>query len=657
LPAAHAAATKHGPLLAEQDALLVEGRAQAAFWRFKRFQEDFDDKQSISGGGLRSFCAVMAMDISVTEVDRLYMEAVGESKGSALDFDRFAQAARTIPFFSNLVIVMTAPMFQVGRGYDYSNTTRENYRRRGDEANGGAEHHGAEAERQEEVERVRQVLPAELGATEYRPDRAAWQNALVLREAAPPAEPAPAPWLVFTLAPRGARPRFVLSWLAEHGLLPLRWVTPVGAEKMAQSIRELPLYVRQRGSDEGLEMVWEEAELLEALACEVAMARGQHVWVSCAPRDASRVASRLRCLRARHPSHRVAVLDIRADAAALERRHREALRDTGRGTPETVELPREADLEALADLCDLVARVDASEDQPILQRVEAVDKGGSWVALGRHFAAPAALPAALGAQFPLSLRPLRLQRVTMNPGLVRGKARTEAGAPGALSVDLQLLADAFGLGRTGSSLAQALEAHQGRADCMGASGEVVLPLSQAHQDAPAEPAGLVELRRNTNPHDTILLTAWLHGLQLEAPLPASALQRAGCTEDNLLTRILTRGAFVNFGQLDGGKVPGGQKAFVKSMDVPSDRPSELLLQFAPPVPLPREVVHALGSRWHAVADEALWWRGARQECWLGPGEALFGGFPAPAGGAFAYRLAPEAAGVAGCDACMFGILV
>ncbi|CAK0817145.1 unnamed protein product [Prorocentrum cordatum] len=145
--------------------------------------------------------------------------------------------------------------------------------------------------------------------------------------------------------------------------------------------------------------------------------------------------------------------------------------------------------------------------------------------------------------------------------------------------------------------------------------------------------------------------------EAEAPLPASALQRAGCTEDNLLTRILTRGAFVNFGQLDGGKVPGGQKAFVKSMDVPSDRPSELLLQFAPPVPLPREVVHALGSRWHAVADEALWWRGARQECWLGPGEALFGGFLAPAGGAFAYRLAPEAAGVAGCDACMFGILV
>jgi len=235
-PAVHTEAAQREPLLAEQDALMVEGRAQAAFGRFKRFQEDFGETQSISGLGLRNFCAMMAMDISVTEVDRLYKEAVGGSEDGVLDFGQFAQAARTIPFFSNLVAVMTAPMFQVGRGYDYSNTTRENYRRRSDEATGGAvaqgavpleglaeaERHDAEAERQEEVERVRRLLPPELGATEYCRARAAWQNALVLREAAPPAVAAPSPWLVFTLASRGAQPRRVLSWLAERGLLPLR---------------------------------------------------------------------------------------------------------------------------------------------------------------------------------------------------------------------------------------------------------------------------------------------------------------------------------------------------------------------------------------------------------------------------------------------------
>ncbi|CAK0817146.1 unnamed protein product [Prorocentrum cordatum] len=112
--------------------------------------------------------------------------------------------------------------------------------------------------------------------------------------------------------------------------------------------------------------------------------------------------------------------------------------------------------------------------------------------------------------------------------------------------------------------------------------------------------------------------------EAEAPLPASALQRAGCTEDNLLTRTDPHPRRVR----ELRAVRRGQGAW-----------------------------RTEGSRWHAVADEALWWRGARQDCWLGPGEALFGGFLAPAGGAFAYRLAPEAAGVAGCDACMFGILV
>merc|ERR1719240_530150 len=81
-----------------------------------------------------------------------------------------------------------------------------------------------------------------------------------------------------------------------------------------------------------MEMVRNEALFLERLSLEVVMRLGQHVWLECEPTDIQRLIRMLPAIRARHPDYRVAVIDIKVDEEPACLRHRDVIRQTGRGT-------------------------------------------------------------------------------------------------------------------------------------------------------------------------------------------------------------------------------------------------------------------------------------------------------------------------------------
>lgn len=595
--------------LAPQDLQLLQDLAAAAFPLFAKCQVNFCEVRGIGSLGLRDMCALLAMDISVADLDRVFAEA-DKDRDCLLNDGEFREAAQTTAFFSNLVKTMTAASgFQVGRHYDYLRSTRENYDETCDQ-----EHtctlEANESFRQE-LASARQAMPS----GRYAKARAAWQDAVVARSL--PLAPAQhRPWAVLTMGPDGAFPGDALEWLAKHGFLPLSQVVAISAADFAQQLPELPLYLRQGRQ----EHVQEEAQFMESLALEVAASRRQHIWASFEVSSARRVAEIITRLRVRHPAYHVAVFDVRADIEVIRQRHRAVLRQTGRGKQPHAELP---DSEAAADLsalADLLARVDNSEE-PVLLSLETADRSGCWHALARRI--EGAVPSSMEVRaFPFALPPLRLERVDINERVLERLPEPLHLGPRRLRVDMQYFGSAMCAFQTSKLISAALEI-----------SHVDLVLAARSSTAPG--GGQIEKREDAH-------FAWLHGLP--GKITRSWLQQHDINPDNLLTRLLRHGCLLHF---DAQDMPS-------CMHVWTDAPSEVYLQFSKMFRLCDSDMMELQLQWTPCASCREELRGAVAECWLAPGSRL-SNQPFPGGG-FAFKLDAAASAVAGCEAVAFAIL-
>lgn len=605
-------------MLLVEDGTISDARAAFAFPLFARFQPDWDADRGVDIIGLRNLCMKLTMDISEVDLDRVFAAADPDKDGFVTSAD-FREAVRAIPFFENLAKAMTASLgFRVGREYDYSRSTRDNYADPPTDADPSTDACHTDGGDEDEVLAARKVL--QLGQEEYSRARVEWQHAVV-RRAVLGTKAQTTPWAVFTLSARGALPREVLEWMARQGLLQLSGVLHISAAHFMHCMPEFPLYVRRHGPASGTSLLQQEAEFLEGLALELALVRQQHVWVQCLPDDAARLCTLLKGLRRRHPGYRTAVLDVRADVAALRRRHRAVLRETGRGLPESPVEAGEAELAALAAQCDLLAQIENSDErQPVLRSLRTVDASGRWEGLRRSFG---------GGRGRFTRGPLRFKRRSVAKELLSGPAVAPDSQPGNLSLDLTRFGAAQGFFETSQRLAALV------GDAAG-SGRLELALSQAHGAPPGGSAGLVPLTKD-HLGAPASSCAWMHGLAARDAhgsrmLTARLLRSHGVDPDNWVARLLALGAFVHFDKKGGAAC----------VDVPTDEPSDMILQFGQPEELPSRAVASLRERWHPVVDEALWGMGARCECWLPPGEKISGDVVFE-GGAFAYQLSEEAA--------------
>ncbi|CAE8665970.1 unnamed protein product, partial [Polarella glacialis] len=658
------------PLFAssDDDEVSIEKQVQDAFPRFAKFQPGFSKDAGISAVGLRYLCSQLAMDISEADLDRLFLESDLDCNGR-LSLPELVEGCRKHRFFTNLIGVMNAAAaFRVGRSFDYSRSTREGYANAKSAAHEGGEACSLEFNPSSSFQGARPGWVFKLGAqglgyyfdseiaihvassdveatttttveldnnSNYRDDRASWQRRVVLQSLPLTAHPGAGaaatdtgarPWAIFTLATPGALPEEALSWMSQKGLLPLKQLAKVSTDYFVQRFPELPLYVRQHGYPQGTTFLREEAELLEGEALEVAASQGHHVWTCCAPSDAHRLRAVLQALRQHHPEYRIAVLDIRADAAALQRRYRSVVRHTGRAVPLEAKAPAAADLQALAARADFLARIDHSEDIPVLIRIETAEDEGSWPTLSRIFTdcagQGAVCSARVLAQFPHALRPLRFVRLPVSENVLVGKADEQQH----ISIDLRVFGSAMGCALTAKRLSKALG--------QLASRSVHLLLSSLSQELPG----------GNVPAENAEWFAWLHGLGDAADgelLSGAWLRNHGIDPQNLLICLLCQGCLVHL----------NKKGMPVAIDVPTTRPSECLLQFGTPRALPTKFVDELGKdgRWQPVAEEKLRRGGAAEECWLPPGEMA-------AAGAFAYRLSKEAEVLAGHAAIYFEVL-
>jgi len=603
-------------------------RVRHAFRKLRKFQKDLDER-GLSFLALREFCAKMSMHISEVELVRLFA-AANESDSGHMSCEEFCNAARDVPFFSNLVdVISVASEYVVGKNYDYSQSTKHNYTDHSfslgrDSGNVFSHVEDASVDASRAILRSARKVWRTSGAEEYQCQRIKWQDLAVLT-AMNLSEERPAPWLVMTFAPPAAFPGRVLEWLSRRGFLSLRSVVPVSFERFVHMIPEWPVYLRKQGQA-GRRHLVEEASLLEALACEVAMVKMQHVWLDCTLGDTTRVGAFLRDLRSRHPAYRVATLFVTADPVIMEARSREALCETGFD----VTIQEEGESQMLCH-SDFVARVDNSGAQPSLQSVMSCTAGlnDSWVDVGRRFEGFTVDR----AMFPHGLAAVSLESCVMNSNVLKGLPSDRVN--GRLQLDVILCGSSTGC----FSFAKHVESVLPDDYLLE---KLDLATSPAHSTPPGgREVKLVDHSVSTARWAYLYAHPFASGL-----LSRSSLHRDGVPSTSVLARMLLRGCFVVFNDFDK----------VVRVDVPSDKPSKHTLQFTPPVGIPGVVEEALGDRWQVVVDEFLRQRGAMRWCWLMPGEELCG-YLLPRSGAYAFQLDTEAAARVHHRAVFFGVVV
>ena len=146
----------------------------------------------------------------------------------------------------------------------------------------------------------------------YARERQLWQDAVVHavallgEETGQAAAPTKHPWLVLTCGAMGAGKGWVMNWMSQNEILPLRRIVHVDPDRFKQLMPEWAGYLAADASTAGTLCHRESATLAE-LAAELAMEQRVHVWVDGSLRDFDWYARQLETLRRRYPHYRVAL--------------------------------------------------------------------------------------------------------------------------------------------------------------------------------------------------------------------------------------------------------------------------------------------------------------------------------------------------------------
>ena len=188
----------------------------------------------------------------------------------------------------------------------------------------------------------------------------------------------------------GAGKGWVMNWMSQREILPLRRIVHVDPDRFKQLMPEWVGYAR-RAADRAGTLCHRESGTLAELAQELAMDQRVHVWVDGSLRDFDWYARKIENLRLRYPHYRVALFYVDADEAVVRRRvTARAARFGERDVPEEVLAASLAappnTLRALTPHVDFIARIRNDDDPtggpnaaPTLEALETVDTSGDWL--------------------------------------------------------------------------------------------------------------------------------------------------------------------------------------------------------------------------------------------------------------------------------------
>lgn len=260
----------------------------------------------------------------------------------------------------------------VPAGYDYEKATHENYCGKGTQLGRFA--------------KIRSRCDAVWHGT-YTKERQLWQDG-VLDEVMPSSKSKSIrPWLVFTCGAMGVGKGYVMNYLAQRNVLPVGDIVRVDPDRFKEMMPEWKGYVARNKKSAGT-MCHKESGLLAEMAMELAIESERNVWVDGSLRNFEWHSEKIKTIRKRHPSYRVALFYVHAAEETVRRRVRHRAVNEDRHVPEVVlaaSLAAPADtLQALTPLVDVVARV-KNECEPVLEAFETVNTSGDWTKIAEIF--------------------------------------------------------------------------------------------------------------------------------------------------------------------------------------------------------------------------------------------------------------------------------
>jgi hypothetical protein len=190
----------------------------------------------------------------------------------------------------------------------------------------------------------------------------------------------------------GAGKGWVMNWMSQRDILPLRRVVHVDPDRFKRLMPEWPSYMSSDAKCAGT-LCHRESGTLAELAQALAMDQRCHVWVDGSLRDFDWYAPKIASLRKQFPHYRIALFYIHASEATVRKRVESRARRCGEDTrhiPEDVLAASLAapalTLRALTPHVDFVARItNESANDPELEALEAVDSSGDWGAISKRF--------------------------------------------------------------------------------------------------------------------------------------------------------------------------------------------------------------------------------------------------------------------------------
>ena len=340
----------------------------------------------------------LQFDLSETEISRIF-DRIDVDHSGKISFDEFDKGVRRVAFLRTVIsnYSPSAESFAIPDGYDFTTFTNANY---GVPADTGF--HGDFMDIRASRDYGYHV--------NYARDRQLWQdsaiNKVVVRT-----NPQPKPWIVFTCGPMGAGKGFVMSWMSTSGIFPLERIVHIDPDFFKRIMPEWPGYVA-RDAEKAGSLCHRESGFMQEIAQEAALRTRQHIWVDGSLRDGDWFAGVFDDIRTRYPEYRIAIFYVYASEATVRARIASRARETGRSVPESLIQQSLASpdrsIKILTPKTDFVARI--SNDKfgtPVLEAVEAVDRGGCWNVVRDRFARTTPL----ASEFPLAL-PARCVRRT-----------------------------------------------------------------------------------------------------------------------------------------------------------------------------------------------------------------------------------------------------
>ena len=173
----------------------------------------------------------------------------------------------------------------------------------------------------------------------------------------------------------GAGKGWVMNWMSQRDILPLRRVVHVDPDRFKRLMPEWPSYMSRDPKCAGT-LCHRESGTLAELAQALAMDQRCHVWVDGSLRDFDWYAPKIASLRKQFPHYRIALFYIHASEATVRRRV-ETRAARGGGGEESRYIPEDVlaaslaapalTLRALTPHVDFVARItNESNDDPEL---------------------------------------------------------------------------------------------------------------------------------------------------------------------------------------------------------------------------------------------------------------------------------------------------